>query len=563
MSTEKQIRLPSTEEVNALGGVQQGVEHLAGTVLLDRYRLAKLLGTGGAAVVYRAEHTIMHKAVAVKILRPELAQRQDFVRRFLAEARTVARLRHENIVDIVDVGRTETGLVFCVMEYLEGEELGVTLGREGRLSWARARDIVMQVCRALAAAHAAGVVHRDVKPQNCFRIRHGKNEDFIKLLDFGISKQLDNDQGLTATGMIMGTAEYMSPEQARGRNVDARTDIYAVGAMLFELLAGRPPFEGETFLDVLMKHATDPVPRISSYVDGLDANVDALLSCALAKKPEDRFQTPQQFIVALNAIADDTFVGLLDTRSLKQLNARPDSVLPRASGPHASLNRHVRPWQVALGATIPIVLAGVGFSFWVRTSSDEDVAVTTANAPAEAPTRAPREAVTPPTLGKTGPIGTSAPAPAPPVVEPTRDVSPPTDSVTPTPPPAASESPTAATSEPRSVETVPRAKIEKTPTSAVPRAAGASKPSESSKKTKRLLQNRISSKCNDESLDAVQPVVVEISESGFEFPELRYMPLKKCIRDKVVREGLAKGRYAMTFVVSTNTPRTIEPFGDE
>jgi len=357
MSTEKRQRLPSTDEVfQDLASAQRGVEHLAGTVLLDRYRLLRLQGSGGAAVVYQAAHTLMHKAVAVKILRPELAVRPDFVQRFLGEARTVARLRHENIVDIVDVGRTENGIVFCVMEYLEGEELAETMAREGPMPWPRARDFVMQVCRALSAAHAVGVVHRDIKPQNCFRIRHAHNPDFIKLLDFGIAKQTDTDHGLTATGVIMGTAEYMSPEQARGSDVDARADIYSVGAMLFELLAGRPPFEGDTFIDVLVKHASEPVPRLSALVQGLDPAVDAIIARTLAKKPGDRFGSTEQLMAAFAVGDGHSFQGRLDGAIL---TARPESVLRRASSSHqvtGALRRLSRGSLAALALGVVLVL---------------------------------------------------------------------------------------------------------------------------------------------------------------------------------------------------------------
>jgi serine/threonine protein kinase len=308
MSTEKNVReLPSTDEAQIMALAQRGVEDLAGTILLDRYRLVELRGSGGAAVVYRALHTIMHKTLAVKILRPEHAVRQDYVQRFLAEARAVAKLRHENIVDIVDIGRTESGLVFCVMEYLEGEELADTLDREGPMPWQRARDIVVQVCEALAAAHAVGIVHRDVKPQNCFRITHAGNPDFIKLLDFGIAKQTtDQAHRLTATGVIMGTAEYMSPEQCRGHAVDARSDGYSVGAMLFELLSGRPPFEGETFVDVVLKQISERPPRLSLLAPRVHRLIDVVIDRALAKRPEDRYASMADMVAALDEVHEST-----------------------------------------------------------------------------------------------------------------------------------------------------------------------------------------------------------------------------------------------------------------
>ncbi len=547
MSTEKQVRLPSTDEVNALGSVQCSVEHLVGTVLVDRYRLTHLLGSGGAAVVYRAEHTIMHKLVAVKILRPELAQRQDFVRRFLAEARTVARLRHENIVDIVDVGRTETGLVFCVMEYLEGEELGVMLAREGRLPWRRARDVVTQVCRALAAAHAVGVVHRDIKPQNCFRVRHGTNEDFIKLLDFGISKQLDNDQGLTATGMVMGTAEYMSPEQARGRNVDARTDIYATGAMLFELLAGRPPFEGETFLDVLMKHASEPVPNISDVAPGLDPNVGEILRCALAKNPADRFPTVQQFIVALNTIGEETFVGLLDTRGLKKLEARPESMLARASGPHARITGALKPKLVAATFAAAVAVVGVGLS--IRRMLAE---VGELEAAVSSPRDAPTSDAPPPPVGSSPlvepPPPTTVPALPPAEPEQVPDAQPPSAEPS---PPDENDSETERGSEGRAANKA---------TPATPRRPAASKVGPDAA-SKRLLTDRIRNQCGDAAEVAVH-VELEVTDSGFDLSAVRYTTLRTCIRNNVSMDKIRKGRYELKFGKTSKTPRTIDPLGD-
>lgn len=304
MTTENsERRLPNTEEAKRLASEPTNVEQLAGTVLLERYRLLELRGVGGASAVYRATHTLMGKDLAVKVLRPELAIRQDFVQRFLAEARAVARLRHEHIVDVVDIGRTEHGVVFCVMELLEGEELACTVERERRLPWSRACHIVLQVFDALAAAHRAGIVHRDIKPANCFRVRRAGNPDFIKLLDFGIAKDIDHDRGLTSTGIVMGTAEYMSPEQARGQPVDKRSDIYSAGVLLFELVSGRVPFEGDSFLDVAMQHATDPVPPLAAKVPGLPPGLDTLLARAMAKSAGDRFATIEEFAGAVRELS--------------------------------------------------------------------------------------------------------------------------------------------------------------------------------------------------------------------------------------------------------------------
>ena len=299
MTTDEKRGLPRTEEVALLASEQRTVDQLAGTVLLDRYRLLEPLGEGGAAVVYRAEHSIMHKPLAVKILRPEHAARPDFVRRFLSEARTVARLRHDNIVDVVDIGRTESGVVFCVMEWLDGEDLGATIERDGPMPWARAQRIVLQVCRALVAAHGEGIVHRDIKPHNCFRVLRGRDRDFVKVLDFGIAKDIGATQKLTMTGVIMGTAGYMPPEQARGVAVDVRADVYAVGALLFELLSARPVFDGENFFDVMMLQATSPAPRLSRLVPDVPPVVDDIVARALERDRDGRFGTMTELATAI------------------------------------------------------------------------------------------------------------------------------------------------------------------------------------------------------------------------------------------------------------------------
>jgi serine/threonine protein kinase len=202
---------------------------LSGTLLLDRYRLINRLGEGGMGTVYCAEHVTIKKRCAIKILNPEYAHKEDLVERFLQEARAASMIAHENVVEITDYGGAPNGSVFFVMEMLIGEDLGETIKREAPLPWSRVSPMAMQICRALAAAHAKGIVHRDMKPENCFRIERSGNPDFIKVLDFGIAKVTSEDPDgnaarLTSTGMIFGTPTYMSPEQAQGqRSIIGRT----------------------------------------------------------------------------------------------------------------------------------------------------------------------------------------------------------------------------------------------------------------------------------------------------------------------------------------------------
>ena len=280
-----------------------------GKRLAGRYLVVERIGAGGMGEVYLAEHEAIGKRVAIKVLGPEFNHRQDLVERFLQEARAASRIRHENIVDITDYGHADDGAPFFAMEYLEGEDLRATVQREGPLPWQRVRGIIVQILAALAAAHDQGVIHRDMKPDNCFRITRGDNPDYIKVLDFGIAKIVNDDadhQTLTRTGTVIGTAHYMSPEQARSEKLDARADLYSVGVIAFQLLTGRVPFEGTGFLGVLAKHITEPIPNMVDCGPDLaiPPQVEAIVRKAMAKNRDERYQTAEEFAAALTALPD-------------------------------------------------------------------------------------------------------------------------------------------------------------------------------------------------------------------------------------------------------------------
>jgi serine/threonine-protein kinase len=285
-----------------------GAADLVGTVLADRYRILKKLGEGGMGSVYLAEHTTINKRLAIKVLSPEYSHKQDLVDRFLQEARAASMIEQENVVEITDFGSTPGGSVFFAMEFLNGEDLAGTIKREGPLPWSRVRVMMLQVCTALSAAHAAGIIHRDMKPENCYRIKRGSNEDFIKVLDFGIAKvqsdEGDGGKGLTRTGMIFGTPEYMSPEQAKGEKVDHRVDIYAAGVILYELLTGRVPFTADTFMGILTKHMFEapPAPSMVAPDCAMPADVEAIILKALQKDREYRFQSMAEMARAIEAV---------------------------------------------------------------------------------------------------------------------------------------------------------------------------------------------------------------------------------------------------------------------
>jgi serine/threonine protein kinase len=270
---------------------------LIGTVLADRYRILGLMSQGGFGKVYRAEHVTIGRPLAVKVMAVsgQGLDDDDCRRRFLSEARATSQIRHANVIDIIDFGHTTDGLAFYVMEFLEGEDLAHTLHYGGALPWWRLGPMVLQICGALGAAHRLGIVHRDIKPANCFRIAVEDNQDFIKVLDFGIAKIYAPPPGMdvprTATHTLMGTPAYMAPEFAAGSPADERSDIYALGVVMYELATGVRPFGGADFVSILFNHRySEAVPPRSIVADVPEA-AERIILRALSKHPDDRYQT--------------------------------------------------------------------------------------------------------------------------------------------------------------------------------------------------------------------------------------------------------------------------------
>ncbi|HEX5060282.1 MAG TPA: serine/threonine-protein kinase [Kofleriaceae bacterium] len=261
--------------------------------VLGAYKLAELLGKGGMGYVYRAEHVKLGREVALKLLRGDYAKRRDAVLRFFQEAKTVNRVRHRNIVDVTDFVELDDGTTFIIMEFLRGQSLG-KWARTG-IDLPRALAVLVQICDGLGAAHAVGVVHRDLKPDNVIVVPTSDGAEMVKLLDFGVAKLLnrdDEDLGFqTAAGSVIGTPAYMSPEQAGGMVVDHRSDIYSLGAIMYELFCGQPMFKGRSFGEYVRKHLTEmPVPPRSTPNGGaIDPVLEALIMKCLAKDPNERF----------------------------------------------------------------------------------------------------------------------------------------------------------------------------------------------------------------------------------------------------------------------------------
>ncbi|MCU0723967.1 MAG: serine/threonine protein kinase, partial [Planctomycetes bacterium] len=259
------------------------------------FRVQLKLGQGGMGSVYLAEQERLKRPVALKVLPQQLQARDPkFVDRFMREARSAAGLAHPNVTQVYDAGEAD-GSWYIAMEYIRGMGLNDLIDRHGRSTPEEAVEVVLQAARGLGAAAAAGIIHRDVKPSNIMITKDG----VVKVTDFGLAKDMGEDTGLTASGQVMGTPAYMSPEQGEGLAVDSRSDIYSLGATLFELLTGTQPYRGSTALAIIRAHCDAPVPKLSERLPGASPDLEALVARMIAKKPEDRFPDFRSLIAAL------------------------------------------------------------------------------------------------------------------------------------------------------------------------------------------------------------------------------------------------------------------------
>jgi predicted Ser/Thr protein kinase len=267
---------------------------VVGELIAGRYELEKLVGSGGMSNVFRAHDRLLERTVALKILHEQYTRDEDYVERFRREARAVAQLAHPNIVTVIDRGEQE-GRQFIVFEYIDGDNLK-ELSNRGPLEVREAIRLTLQVARALSFAHERGLVHRDVKPQNVLLNEDGQ----AKVTDFGIARSLDV-HGVTQTGTVLGTSDYIAPEQARGQKVDPKTDIYSLGVVLYELLSGEVPFAGDNFVAVAMRHVNEPAPSVLDRRLDCPVRLDLAIQRAMSKDPEDRFESMGDFALELEA----------------------------------------------------------------------------------------------------------------------------------------------------------------------------------------------------------------------------------------------------------------------
>jgi serine/threonine-protein kinase len=374
-------------------------DSLIGRTLSGRYLVRQRIGQGGMGVVYEADHVALDKRVALKFLLDKYTEDREVLARFHQEARTASRIGHENIIDIIDIGESEDGRSYIVMEFLEGADLAQILRDSGAMHPTRAVGIIKQVLRGLAAAHAKGIIHRDMKPENVFVTSRGDNPDFIKIMDFGISKIIDAHDSkvrLTETGAVVGTPIYMAPEQARAeQTVDQRVDVYAAGVMFYEMLCGRPPFMAANYLELVTQHLFDPPPPMRVFRPGLPEVLEAVTMRALAKEPAARWANATELSKAIpDAIS---FAGgswdALSTIS----GTAPDIALPRAAAyaaptttPDKPVKRRSLAPYVVIGAAVLAAGAMVAITMMMDRRADTALrTVTDTSQPTAAPAPSP------------------------------------------------------------------------------------------------------------------------------------------------------------------------------
>ena len=329
---------------------------VVGELIAGRYELEELVGRGGMSSVYRAKDRLLERTVAIKLLHEHYSRDDDYVERFRREARAAAQLSHPNIVTVIDRGE-DGGRQFIVFEYIDGQNLKQLVETKGRLPVRTALELAIEIGGALAFAHENGLVHRDVKPQN---VLLGNGD--VKVTDFGIARSVDVQHGLTQTGTVLGTSDYIAPEQASGRPVSALSDVYSLGVVIYELLAGEPPYGGDNFLAVAMRHVNDAVPSVVAVRPDVPLRLDAAIRRAMAKDPDERFESMGDFVAELESVLD----------GLGEADSDRTTILPPAA-PSRPSRRRARRRRLAplLALLIGLVLIGGALGAYLALRDDD------------------------------------------------------------------------------------------------------------------------------------------------------------------------------------------------
>lgn len=319
---------------------------MIGTVLSDRYRLEAKLGSGGMSTVYLARDEVLDRPVAVKLMHREMTEQPDQLDRFNQEARAVAKLSNPNVVAVIDAGEDQ-GRPYIVLEYVQGETLKQRIARVGALDATEALAYGLEVAQGLGVAHERNMVHRDVKPQNVLIDSTGR----AKLTDFGIAREL-NDEGVTATGKVIGTTDYVAPEQAMGKDVDPRSDIYSLGIVVYEMLTGDVPFEAENQIGVAMKHVNEEIPDVQVIRPDISAASARVVDRATAKNPDDRYQTIEEM--------GDDLQAALEVEAIRAggTTGEATSVLDAVAAPRRQIpTSKTSPWPAVIMLLVALLIA--------------------------------------------------------------------------------------------------------------------------------------------------------------------------------------------------------------
>jgi serine/threonine protein kinase len=411
---------------------EQLAAHDTGKMLgsvIERWRVLRKIGEGGMGRVFEAEHQEIGRRVAIKILHPVYSRTPEVVARFRMEARAASRIGHPNIIEVTDSGTTVDGSFYFVMELLEGVDVADLLKKDGQLPIEDALVVTHQVAQALGAAHQANIIHRDLKPENIFLINRDGNPHFVKVLDFGIAKSLEEDKiKLTTPGMAMGTPEYMAPEQAAGKESDPRSDIYSLGAILYEMIGGRAPIAGENLMEILMRKATEDPTDLVTLRPEVPARVARLCMRALSRSPELRPQSMIEMATELQACLADIKAGVVDPAPLPTSSAgstSQESAAAVGTGPRTLPDRRPRLFGwVAISGGIVGVLAGL---YWAlqppkpQPAARPDLAVVAVSPPVKpaVPPQTPPtpNVVVPPSVPTIEPPPSTTPVKPPPTKE--------------------------------------------------------------------------------------------------------------------------------------------------
>ncbi|HJK89549.1 MAG TPA: serine/threonine-protein kinase, partial [Polyangiaceae bacterium LLY-WYZ-15_(1-7)] len=332
------------------GGEPNGQDKLVGQTIDGRYLVEKVLGEGGMGLVYKAKHVVLQKPLALKVLRPDVSKDEEIITRFRQEAQSASAIGNQHIIDISDFGTLGDGSTYFVMEFLEGVDLTGAIEAGPFIQPARAVYIVKQLCQALGAAHDAGIVHRDLKPDNIYLIRRGGDENFVKVLDFGIAKVGGSSSKLTRAGQVFGTPHYMSPEQCAGSGVDHRTDVYALGIILYEMCTGVVPFDADNLMGILTKHLyEEPIPPRQRNPK-LPEELELVILKAITKQADQRYQSMQEFFEDLERL--EAGVGTVARETTRSVLLEPEEEPASTGGGKGPL--------VAIAVVLLLGLAGGG-----------------------------------------------------------------------------------------------------------------------------------------------------------------------------------------------------------